>query len=56
MNDFITCPNCGQQISLDDKNLLRHLARKGGLARNKIGKERLSEIGKMGAKKRWGKI
>lgn len=51
----ITCKYCGREISIDDKNLLKHLARKGGLARNKIGAQRLSEIGKLGAMKRWKK-
>lgn len=55
MKDTITCPFCGKEIPIDDKNLLRHLARKGGLARNKIGAQRLSEIGKLGAIKRWHK-
>lgn len=55
MKDTITCPNCGKEIPIDDKNILKHLAQRGGLARNKIGKERLSEIGKLGAFKRWHK-
>lgn len=58
MNELkVTCPYCGREISIDDKNILRHFARIGGIARGiKIDKARRVEIAKLGANARWSRI
>jgi hypothetical protein len=45
------------KISKKEKEAASHLGRLGGLANaKKNGKKHMKSIGKLGAKKRWGKV